>query len=95
MIHFGARQTVMLYNLPLLCSFVFCLFFSLLCCSLFLFPSSTLSPSLFIGTTYLISSLVLRCLCPREPVEPRDEELPVVEQLLDIWPRAKCRLGLP
>lgn len=24
-------------------------------------------------------------LSPREPVEPLDEELPVVEQLLDIW----------
>lgn len=34
---------------------------------------------------YLISSLCLRLeLGPREPVEPLDEELPVVEQLLDI-----------
>lgn len=34
---------------------------------------------------YLISSLCfLAELSPREPVEPLDEELPVVEQLLDI-----------
>lgn len=33
---------------------------------------------------YHTSLCFLAALSPREPVEPLDEELPVVEQLLDI-----------